>query len=371
MYIEEAVETVNGVETKEAVLFDHNNCDQHGGAIYLEDDGTLHINSCTVTNSINRNDSIFADEDFYIQGKIIVKDNNGSGKFMTDESDKLHIEGELDSNSYIDIALAYETGSFTEGYKDNHENVDPTKFFHAEEGFSVALDNEGEVRVRSTDWINLQRLIDETADGGTIQLTKSYSADESDQPLSISSDKTITLDLNGFALNGGNAIGTIIKNYGKLTIKDSTNNKEGAMTGSISCAIFNDGELILESGHITGNKATNGGAVSNKGTMTMTGGEISGNTAINGGGIYNIGTMNLYGGTIKDNVASYSGGGIYCDENSKLYVKGAPYVKGNDGVSGKNVLLNRNTVITIIDTLNAEARLDVATKECQNAIKKG
>ena len=64
----------------------------------------------------------------------------------------------------------------------------------------------------------MQNLIDSTASGGTVTLQRNYKADGNDTSLRIPGDKTLTLDLNGFTLDGGNAIGVLrVENGGKLT----------------------------------------------------------------------------------------------------------------------------------------------------------
>lgn len=367
MYIEEAADSTG---TKEPAVFHHNNCDQHGGAMYLEDDGTLHIFSCTVTDTISQLDSLYSDEDFYIQGKLVFSGNNGCDIFMKDEDDKIHLEGALESGCDIGVKLSWDTGSFTDGFKTFHSGEDPSAYFHAEPGYAVATDGDGEVRIRSTEWIYLQNQINDAASGGTIQLTQNYKADKADKTLEIPEGKSIILDLNGYVLDGDKVIGSIILVKGALTVMDSSESQAGVITGGSSAAICNTGTLTFNSGRISGNDGYNGGAVNNIGTMTMNGGEFSYNTAQNGGGIYNIGTLKLYGGTIKEN-SSVNAGGIFCVTNSKLYTHGAPSVKDNAAVSGKNILLNKGNAVTIDGTLSASAKLDVATKDYTHALTSG
>jgi hypothetical protein len=85
----------------------------------------------------------------------------------------------------------------------------------------------------------------------------------------------------------------------------------------------NGGELVMESGTITGSNNTSGDGggvyLMNGGSFTMKGGSISGNvTGSKGGGVYvgNPGsTFTMTGGTITGNTASTgsSGGGVYIE----------------------------------------------------------
>ena len=79
--------------------------------------------------------------------------------------------------------------------------------------------------------------------------------------------------------------------------------------------IFNDARLTVKDSTISGNTATNGGAIYNNlgGVLNINDGTIiHDNTVIyNGGGIYSDGILNLNGGSIDHNTAMY-GGGVFC-----------------------------------------------------------
>lgn len=125
----------------------------------------------------------------------------------------------------------------------------------------------------------------------------------------------------------------------------------------------------LSGGKITKNNSTgNGGAVylnQEPSVLNMTGGEISGNTATgNGGGVYinRTGSVcNLSEGTISGNQAGGNGGGIY-QNNGKLKLSGTPVVTGNT-VSGKanNVYLPSGKTLTISGTMSSGASVGVKT----------
>lgn len=387
LYVEAASYTENDTQVEEPVTFSLNYADQPGGAIYLEDDGDMYLSAITVTDDKCPNGAIYADEDFDISGKIIVEKGAGAGICMKDDRDKIHIVSALDSSAHINVALEYKTGYFTNGYSTYHVGEAPETYFSAQDGYSIGLDGNGEVRVRSTDWLNLQQKINDAANGDTITLDKTYTADAADSALVIPSGKTLTLDLHGFKLDGGGVIGggTILRvsRDAMLTIVDhytapddveaeDIENYEGAFTGGTASAIVNSGVLTLSGGRIITNKAGIGGGITNYGVMTVEGGRIKSNSATdNGGGIYNSGTLYLYGGEIKNNASAASGGGIFCAENSKLYVKGSPYVKDNNGSAGKNIVLSTGVPVTIVNALGESAKLDVALKGTAGAITSG
>ncbi|MCC8103106.1 MAG: hypothetical protein LIP11_12925, partial [Clostridiales bacterium] len=108
---------------------------------------------------------------------------------------------------------------------------------------------------------------------------------DSAETITINTNKTITLDLNGYTLDG-NEEGTVITVHGTLTLTDSSvtdTNPDGT-------------------GKVTNGSASYGGGIYNTGTLTLNGGTVSSNSASgNGGGVFNTGTFTLNGGTISYN----------------------------------------------------------------------
>lgn len=107
--------------------------------------------------------------------------------------------------------------------------------------------------------------------------------------VTIPAGKTITLNLNGFALNGGTVKGkAALTNYGTITIKDSSE----VQTGKV-CREDNGtaGYYVID----------------NQGTMTIAGGHIynktgpmpSGSSLIRNAGVDKAATLNITGGDIK------------------------------------------------------------------------
>ena len=184
-------------------------------------------------------------------------------------------------------------------------------------------------------WSDLQNAFNS---GGEIQLTTDITAGNNDSALEVPSGKTVTLDLNGHTINrslaspaddtyeSANKKGNAIIVNGTLTVDDTSENKQGKITGAYSkreyfkCGaiyVASGGDFTLNAGSISGNKAGIEGqlgwhygagvSVDDGGTFTMNGGSISGNhSSWLGGGMasHSKATVNLLGGKIENNTAS-------------------------------------------------------------------
>ena len=228
----------------------------------------------------------------------------------------------------------------------------------------------------ATEYGSLQTLINNASNGETITLSRDYVSEYGgDTVFTVPAGKSITIDLAGHTIDRnltGTASGencNVFTVYGTLTIRDTSANHDGVITGGNNSGaggairVETGGTLNFESGIITGNKSTNGGAIYNIGTVNISGGFITNNTATNsGGGIFNndAGTLNLTGGTISGNsvAANYHGGGIHT--SGTLNVSGTPVVTANyrDGAVN-NIGLYGNAVITVTGTLTGGASLGI------------
>ncbi len=235
------------------------------------------------------------------------------------------------------------------------------------------------------EWSKLQQLINNATNGSVIQLTEDCVATNNDVALVIPTDKVITIDLNGKAinrnLNSAKADGNVITNNGTLTITDTSEEQTGAVTGGYSsnnsAGIINKSgaTFTLAGGTVTGNRTTNAGGagIANAGTMYMTGGTVSNNkvygTGKNGGGIYNLGVMSISGGTITGNsTQTGNGGGIYFQTNRTLNISGSPVIIGNtcgnSSFKSNDLYLERNNTqaITVTGPLDSSAKIGIREK---------
>ena len=133
-----------------------------------------------------------------------------------------------------------------------------------------------------------------------------------------SSSVVATLCLNGHKLTGYGS-GSVIKNYGDLTICD--------------CQSGNDANKH----YYTVDESTGKYTFVTDGSTTenyIVGGVITGgNTTSNGGGIYNNGTLTLQGGTIAGNYTKYCGGGVHV-EAGKFTMNGGAII-GNSALNNE------------------------------------
>ena len=277
----------------------------------------------------------------------------------------------------------------TNSYSGTYESNDKERFNEK----TLTPDKTG------TAWAFLQSRINYATNGTTIKLTENVEATDTDTALVIPEGKSITLDLNGFTLDRcmdeATADGNVITNNGNLTIRDSSIDDSGVITGGYHSTagggIVNNGTLNIEGGAITGNRAYEGGGIANpsgsalnlyggsvtantayqfggagvlnSGEMTMSGGTISDNSvedvSFNGGGIWTNGTLTLSGGTITGNMAGTggNGGGIYYTGGT-LNLYGSPVISGNTASgSDSDLYIKGDRIVTITDRLESGARI--------------
>lgn len=392
-----------------------NTSEEKGGAVFNKDDAAL--KNCTITKNksntevgggvchsdnkmsidggrITENEGrsgngIYVDDELSIQGALVVKDNEYQNVYLNDE--KLKVTGSLEGSD-IRVTMSKETGTFTKGYKNNNKDpesgaeIEPWYYFAADdESYSVLKDNDGEAKIAGSEWPQLQKLIDDTAnsaeEGGEtpiLVLDRSWQAKKSDAALTIPAGKSIVIDLNGFTIDrnreskSGSGQVFVVNSGNALTIRDSSEAKTGTITGGWAenggaihlNAPSNDGPapiLTIESGNITGNKADRGGAI----YMAETGSQTNG------------ATVNLTGGIISGNQANVEAGGIWVGKTGNLNVSGMPFVLGNNGGAGSNILLGEGNQLHITgeltvgsgntgDTIDTAA-LDLTAKSAEGA----
>ena len=172
--------------------------------------------------------------------------------------------------------------------------------------------------------------------GGDIVLTADVKDNTTKAPdtdngyLLVPDGVTVTLDLAGHAVDRamGNVKGDFekgvviwVKNNASLTIKDSSGNDSGKITGGYSGwaggVLVDHGTLVLDSGSITGNRSDEFGlgVRMDGGSFTMNGGKVSDNIGGRGEGVYlrNEATFTMNGGSITGNKTETVGGGVAVD----------------------------------------------------------
>ena len=115
----------------------------------------------------------------------------------------------------------------------------------------------------------LQELINNAAEPVSVKLEGNIAGS-----LTVPQDKDVTLDLNGFTLNGGDS--HAILNRGTLCIKDSSGNGKIVASKANTSALRNVADCVIEGGTFTRAKAEGNKwhTVENFGNMTFNGGKV-------------------------------------------------------------------------------------------------
>ena len=168
--------------------------------------------------------------------------------------------------------------------------------------------------------------------------------------LEIATNTTVTINGNGFALDGNNSRRVIyINTGGALTLNNVIiRNGNSADQGG---GIFNDnGTLTITNSTISGNSASSGGGISNYfGTLTITNTIISGNSADYGGGIYNsLAEVTITNSTLFDNSVDFEGGGIINLDGPVTITNST--ISGNSAIIGGGGINTLNAFMTVTNS---------------------
>lgn len=282
----------------------YNNTAHQVGGIYNA--GTLHLNGGYIHNNgsnttNNTSDGIrnTATATLTISGNPKIE-NNSNGNIYLPTGMTITINGLLTGNEG-DIGIEMETpGVFTQSL--TTYSTDGWKYFKSDDGNYDPYFDDSETNEASLqrNWLVLGKRF---MQGGTITLYKNYTATTTDVCLSVPSDKTLILDMNGKTIDRNHtsssvANGMVISNAGTLTISSTSSSIiKGGWNTTDGGGIYNTGTLTLEGTiSITGNKTGtgNGGGIYNAGSLTM-GGTVVINDNRKGGNTFNTGNQdNLY-----------------------------------------------------------------------------
>jgi hypothetical protein len=168
----------------------------------------------------------------------------------------------------------------------------------------------------------------QTAAGGTLTLTKNVTIQGPGAgQLTISGPNAASFTL--FLVQSG-----VTATISDVTLTKGSGSSAGFNSGG---AIYNQGQLTLQSSNVTGNAASYGGGIYNakSATITVLNSSITGNTSVNaGGGLYNFdfGTMLVQNSTVSGNTAGTSGAGIWCHKYASTTLQNST-VSGNTAMS--------------------------------------
>ena len=383
---------------------------ENGGAVYTNNDAGVYFSGIT---SITENEAGKQGGGFMvgmhtstagIQDTVIIRDNtcgelgpnvhlgyinetsliDSVGDFFDDFSiveteydyAQLKLTKKLSPDTCIYVTTQANFKNYSEditvNYSKYHDGEDPTEYFITEPNYTVVrLSGEEELRLSTSMWPELQRLIDKTENKGTIELDRNWKAIKNNEALVIPEGKTITIDLAGYTIDRNclnsdpDSAGYVFDVQGTLIVKDSSAGQTGKITGGNGkngggIYVRNTGSFTLESGNIVSNEAACGGAVYNEGKVQISGGNIKGNSVSNAGGaIYNAenASLTISGGELSGNDAKKAAGGVYLAEGSTFNVEGNAYVNGNSGSSGNNILIvDANDVIHVTGALSSKSK---------------
>lgn len=182
----------------------------------------------------------------------------------------------------------------------------------------------------------------------------------------IAEDQNITLDLNGYTIT--NTSNHTITNNGKLTIKDSSEEKTGTITNSThgKGALVNNygGTVDIESGTLTREEATDNSwyVISNDGTMNIKGGSIINKVVkLTSSLIRNEGEMDISGGYLKHDFIAVKNDDTGKGELSTLTVSGDVVIK-----SPEQAIQNWTTAVISGGTMNGKVSTWGYNEQCGN-----
>lgn len=222
-------------------------------------------------------------------------------------------------------------------------------------------------KIGTTEYATLKAAVYDATAGQTVTLINDVDLTTDDE-LEVGKLQNIVLDMNGHSIKGANADHKNICVSGKLTLKDSKENSTGKIYAETPyqdgvydkplVEVINDGEFVMESGHISSVPAGNHqfviGAYYNS-KVTINGGTIeSGWYAINGSNDeYQNTTITINGGTlvstssyaishpqsgtltIDSGAVVYGAGGAIDMKRGNLVVKGGIMTSKGKGNTGK------------------------------------
>ncbi len=404
--------------------------------------GSFTMYGGTITDNLNWGVTVdeYSDKDITISGSVKITDNKrgtGWGRFATgnlflkNSERKIQINGSL-GDSLIGITTNAGKGILTNGLPGNG---DADNFKYDDDDYEIWLNAEGEAIVDNphiTTWSELQKAM---TNGIDVILEENING-EYEKTLEV--HNSVVVDLNGHTIDRGmpDRGGNVIKIdwNGSLTIKDSSPDKSGTITGGFTrspgggvyvgqgCTFIMDGGSIYGNGTMendncqgggvyVGQGATfimNDGSIINNSTYAaeeseqkgpgggvyvgqdaafiMNGGFITenwsqGSNTCQGGGVY-VGqgaTFTMNGGTINENISTGNGSGVYVADNSTFSFNNNAQVinnlrqfDDNDYWAEKteNIYLAANAMIHITEPLNG-ARAGVTMMEEKGVFTQG
>ena len=327
--------TISGTEVKDCVVETNHIFTMTGGEV----------------SGTGKNGGIFSinPASFHISGAPKIS----SVYLFSDSVNKalVNIDGPLTSGASIPVISSQKPTAdtpvvITSGLANGGENAE-SFFTNKTDGTTMVKNSSGELELQreATEWDTLQASLSQ---GGTVTLTKDYTATSVDQKLTIPKSTQVTIDLNGHKIDGSKLTTEFVfymegapvnTPYCILTITDSRTG------GEILCG--NNGAVELGGGFLTFNMQ--GGTITSSGypiirtgsagSFNMSGGTINGKITDSDtpvpGSVVSMGVdgFHMTGGTISgtgyENVVSFG-------TNRTDLLSSSSYISGGV-ISGNNV----------------------------------
>lgn len=147
---------------------------------------------------------------------------------------------------------------------------------------------------------------------------------------------------------GEGANGSVIRNDGTLTIRDSSGDDSGRITGGyaeVGGAVRNYSTLSFESGVICDNQArTDGGAIYQGAGITtaIENTYIDDNGSDQGAVFVKSGTVNMTGGSVSRNSAYYEAGAVFVSAGADFTAEGTVFNGNYSSQNGAGAFINHS-----------------------------
>lgn len=163
----------------------------------------------------------------------------------------------------------------------------------------------------------------------------------------LNSNAKINISNNSVYTSNTSLCGGAIYSDAKITVFDSTFDKNTLTEGNHSGAIFCSGEMIIKNSTFTENDAVYGGAIRVLGEITIEGSTFTKNTASYGGAINVLNNLKAINSTFSEQIAG-EGGAIFQQGDYTLYIEDCNFDKNELNMpvnQSKGGAINANEVI--------------------------
>ena len=347
-----------------------------GYGIEIGSTGTINVTGTTNITS-TKNYGIYN----YSKGTINIgeKDGNVSTEtpIITGKTYGIYNNNNNSVFNFYDGIIKGETGAIYGKVNDIETNYEViSKIEDGIESKYLAQLPVAKIVSTNKEYLTLQEAFDESESGDTIQMLRNVTTLSTSQSTTISEEKNVILDLNGYTMNSGTE--KTFVNNGTLKIIDSDEEKQGSLIGSGITLIENNNNLTVEETKLS-TLLTSPQVIDNKGTTVINSSTITaaniGNGTINneenavlkvtdstisktneyGNNIVNSGTA-TFDNTKFNHNTNRSYYNIVNNSNGNITINGETYSNGrfmyNNGTGTINDLVTMGNIVNYGGVLN-------------------